>query len=419
MATRLLLKEEKLRLHEVKEPEVARVEYCVMDKLNNNIECFNNTEDAIAFAKDNEGVRVLEVKYGPKDEHGDEPELSAEEVWSIRENLEEDVITNDKSIDAIKDEVNPMDVIPQEEQEALAKGELVEEKVEESYADARYKIEYWVDEEARDHGLGDYALERFDDLEDAKEYADKLFGDVASVEVLDTQDDDNVVYGRYPEDESMNEGGPGSGDHRTASQRYNDRLHATFRKYNEMNDRIAKFLLDHGVSQEEVEELKKNTGLSGNALIQKLIDLGLKDEFFSEDKKNESCKETYKAWSIKSNPLKEEVTIYLKNKDNVWEEFACVENCPTKDMLEEDIVKTYTLLVRKVLKENNCQILKEEKVYGLFVVVKDPNTGKIVKDKEKLEAGSKKEMEEKKKHLEEVSPEDSHHNRNFYSIKEL
>ena len=40
-------------------------------------------------------------------------------------------------------------------------------------------------------------------LEDAKDFADKLFSDVASVEVLDTQDNDKVVYGRYPEDESL------------------------------------------------------------------------------------------------------------------------------------------------------------------------------------------------------------------------
>ena len=69
--------------------EVARVEYCVMDKNNNNIECFDNTDDAIAFAKEHEGIRVLEVQYGPKDENGDEQELGTEEVWSIRESLKE------------------------------------------------------------------------------------------------------------------------------------------------------------------------------------------------------------------------------------------------------------------------------------------------------------------------------------------
>lgn len=77
--------------------EVARVEYCVMDKDNNNIECFDNTDDAIAFAKEHEGIRVLEVQYGPKDENGDEEELGCEEVWSIRESLKEENIEEKKS----------------------------------------------------------------------------------------------------------------------------------------------------------------------------------------------------------------------------------------------------------------------------------------------------------------------------------
>lgn len=81
--------------------------------------------------------------------------------------------------------------------------DLVDENLTE--AKDRYKIEYWVDEDARDQGFGDIAIETFSDLEDAKEYADKLFGEVASVEVLDTQDENKVVYGRYPEDESLKE----------------------------------------------------------------------------------------------------------------------------------------------------------------------------------------------------------------------
>ena len=405
--------------------EVARTEYCVMDNLNNNIECFDNTDDAIAFAKDNEGVRVLEVKYGPKNDKGDEPELSCEEVWSIREDLKE------------------------------------------TYADARYKIEYWVDEEARDHGLGDYALERFDDLEDAKEYADRLFGEVASVEVLDTQDEDNVVYGRYPEDESLDEdkykyitdpnnkegeveakdeeeaikkvetklaqdgvvvsdeiidvekdleeGGPGSGDHRTAAQRYNDKLNATFRRFDEMNNKMAKFLLDHGVSQEEVEELKKNTGLHGNALHQKLIELGLDDEFF--ERKHE-CKESISAWSIKANSLNEEIEILVK-KNGVWESIASVENCPTKDMLKEDIVKEYSKVAKQVIKESGYRLVESnDDVYSLHVKVIDANTGKVNKV-ERLMSGSKKECDARKKQLEETSPEDSYHNKNVYKVSKV
>jgi len=58
---------------------------------------------------------------------------------------------------------------------------------------------------------------------------------------------------------------------------------------------------------------------------------------------------------------------------------------------------------------------EDNAIYCLHLIVKDSN-GKILKD-EDIECGSKKEMDEKKKHLEEVSPEDSHHNRNFYSVR--
>ena len=435
--------------------EVARTEYCVMDNLNNNIECFDNTDDAIAFAKDNEGVRVLEVKYGPKNDKGDEPELSAEEVWSIRENLEESkkevYIVRGENADSseivfegtreeceqyveraeaedaenygadnpdtfeysieLKEELTEDNTTS----EVVNEEKIDEEKVEESYADARYKIEYWADEEARDHGLGDYALERFDDLEDAKEYADKLFGDVASVEVLDTQDDDNVVYGRYPEDESCNEGGPGSGDHRTAAQRYNDKLNATFRRFDEMNNKMAQFLLDHDVSPEEVEELKKNTGLHGNALHQKLIELGLDDEFF--ERKRE-CKESINAWSIKPNETNEEIEILVK-KNDTWESIASVENCPTKDMLKEDIVKEYSKVAKQVIKESGYRLVESnDDVYSLHVKVIDANTGKVNKV-ERLMSGSKKECDARKKQLEETSPEDSYHNKNVYKVSKV
>lgn len=67
----------------------ARVEYCVM-KDGNNIECFDNEDEAIKFAQENGGDKVLEVSYGPKDENGDEPELGAFAIWEREEeSLEE------------------------------------------------------------------------------------------------------------------------------------------------------------------------------------------------------------------------------------------------------------------------------------------------------------------------------------------
>ena len=68
----------------------------------------------------------------------------------------------------------------------------------------KYKIKYWVDEDHRDLGISDiFGYET--DIEEAKRIADKLFDEYASVEVLDS--DDEVVYGRYPEefDESLKE----------------------------------------------------------------------------------------------------------------------------------------------------------------------------------------------------------------------
>lgn len=67
------------------EDEVASVEYCVMDELDNNIECFEKEEEAIEWAKDNGGFRVLEVSYGPRDEYGDEEELGCVEIWALED----------------------------------------------------------------------------------------------------------------------------------------------------------------------------------------------------------------------------------------------------------------------------------------------------------------------------------------------
>ena len=68
--------------------EVAREEYCVLVN-GNNEECFSDEEEAIKFARKRfaeEGndsvVKVHLIKYGPKDEHGDEPEIGFENIWS-------------------------------------------------------------------------------------------------------------------------------------------------------------------------------------------------------------------------------------------------------------------------------------------------------------------------------------------------
>ena len=191
-------------------------------------------------------------------------------------------------------------------------------------------------------------------------------------------------------------------------------MHAIFRTFREQNEKMAKFLLDRGVSPEEVEELKKNTGLHGNALHQKLIELGLDKEFFGF-KESKVCE----AWSIKASPETDEITIYAK-VNKVWEAIASIENCPTKDMLKEDMIKEYSKVAYQTLKECDYKLVKEsdDKVYALHLKVIDANTGRPIKI-ERLFVGSRKDCMAKKKQLEETSPEDSHHNKNVYKVSEV
>lgn len=66
----------------------------------------------------------------------------------------------------------------------------------------------------------------------------------------------------------------------TRAERANRDMERIFDNYRKENEQIAKFLLDKGVSAEEVEELKKNTGLGKNALDDKLSELGIRDEYW-------------------------------------------------------------------------------------------------------------------------------------------
>lgn len=81
--------------------EVGRIEFCIMDANNNNIECYDDINDAIKFAKENDGARILRVMYGPKNEHGDEPELSAECVWNREEESLEESCSDKELVDKL------------------------------------------------------------------------------------------------------------------------------------------------------------------------------------------------------------------------------------------------------------------------------------------------------------------------------
>lgn len=45
---------------------------------------------------------------------------------------------------------------------------------------------------------------------------------------------------------------------------------------------MKKFLVESGIDEEEAERLYQGTGLHGSPLQEKLIELGLKDEFYSK-----------------------------------------------------------------------------------------------------------------------------------------
>lgn len=122
----------------------------------------------------------------------------------------------------------------------------------------------------------------------------------------------------------------------TKAQRYNRMMDKIFNAYQAQNNRMADFLKAHGVSDEEIVELKQNTGLGKNALDDKMTELGIRDEFF----RNESCKKNIKEelyrgakgvkfiWhGTQSDPELE----YKGKRFNYWD----IEDALWEDFLEE------------------------------------------------------------------------------------
>ena len=71
------------------------------------------------------------------------------------------------------------------------------------------------------------------------------------------------------------------------------------------------------------------------------------------------------------------------------------------------------------VKEVKEEVLDEKKdVFGLSVITKGPD-GKVIRQKKNFEVGTQAEMEEKKKGLEDTSPEDSSGNKNEYVVKQI
>lgn len=88
--------------------------------------------------------------------------------------------------------------------------------------------------------------------------------------------------------------------HMSGSERHNARMSRIFDRFEQRIDDQVKFLIAHGVSEEEAKKLKADTGLGKNAVSDKLIELGLEDEYWKtvteslkkelEEAVAESCK---------------------------------------------------------------------------------------------------------------------------------
>ncbi len=68
----------------------------------------------------------------------------------------------------------------------------------------------------------------------------------------------------------------------TKAQRLNKSYDKVFSEYKKGIKHMKDFLSKKGISDTEIAELEKNTGLNGNALRKKIIDLGFEDEFKKE-----------------------------------------------------------------------------------------------------------------------------------------
>mgnify|MGYP007099472966 CR=1 FL=1 len=68
----------------------------------------------------------------------------------------------------------------------------------------------------------------------------------------------------------------------TKAQRLNKSYDKVFDNYKKDIKHMKDFLSKKGISDAEIAELEKNTGLNGNALRKKIIDLGFEDEFKKE-----------------------------------------------------------------------------------------------------------------------------------------
>ena len=122
-------------------------------------------------------------------------------------------------------------------------------------------------------------LDKFDDLdraiEDAKFYYERLTNPkflegeepIDWIEIEDANG--KVVWASY---DSLKEGGVGSGNRKTSSQRYNDKMDKIWQNKKNLVNAQAKYLLSLGVSEEEVNKLRADDKLQVKIENGKVID---------------------------------------------------------------------------------------------------------------------------------------------------
>lgn len=221
--------------------------------------------DKLKDMKNEERSKELSLEKLSKNSKGDKTEMKEPKLF-------------EKTGDADLDETLPesfegkIDFLAADEEEAIEGYDKVMLAIsDEKYENVRKQLEIIRDEEV--------AHKEF--LEKVKEDLEAVYVDPSEAEEGDVIDLDEPKESK----EIVSEG-------KTKAQRHNDGMDRIFGYAKNVNSAMKKFLIDNGVSKEEAEKLYQGTGLHGSPLQQKLIDMGLKDEFFSKIGKDGNLKES-------------------------------------------------------------------------------------------------------------------------------
>jgi hypothetical protein len=177
---------------------------------------------------------------------------------------------------------------------------------------------------------------------------------------------------KYDFDESLQE------RNLTKAERHNRDMERIFARKQAQDEKMAKFLKDHGISDEEVEELKKNTGLSKDGLGNKIRELGLWDEFWSM---KEACKDMKE--SFVGRDLIERVIEYAQDRVNDGEdkERAIAEEIDSALIYNSDILdlaEHFGVIDYDELRNSIYEPLYDEVYRG----VKDPEIDEVEEEEE-------------------------------------